>query len=192
MPARWESSSGWALPEVVVSAAIFVTLAAGVAPLLARAVTVASRAREQTMTTVLATSKLEQLRGLTWSVMPGGASTLEPMTDTITDLSIEPAGRTGPGLLASPADSLLVSTRGYVDFLDVNGMWVGNGLTAPDGAHYVRRWAITPWPPFHHDALVLEVMVSTLRADLSAGVRSTAAPREGDTWLFTIHTRVLR
>jgi type II secretory pathway pseudopilin PulG len=192
MLARSKSAEGLALPEVVISAAIFVTVAAGVAPLLTRSATVASRARDQTMTAALAMSKLEQLRGLAWSVTPGSGGALEPMSDTVTDLSTTPAGRTGRGLAPSPPGSLLVNAAGYVDFLDAHGVWVGSGPAPPSSAYYVRRWAITPWPSQPDDALVLQVLASTLRADLSAGARQTMAPREGDAWLVSVHTRVRR
>ena len=54
----------------------------------------AQGARDRTSTTALAIQKLEALRSLTWGLAPGGLA----VSDTFTDLSVDPATASGPGL----------------------------------------------------------------------------------------------
>ena len=80
-------------------------------------------ARVQTTTTILASQKLEQIRALVWNV----GLRRNAIVDSATDLGVDPPTGDGPGLRASPADTLDVNTAGYVDFLNTRGEWVGRG-----------------------------------------------------------------
>ena len=131
---------------------------------------------------------MEQLRALTWGFDTAGQGL--PVSDTSTNLSVDPPAPNGPGLNPSPANSLERNTIGYVDYLNAFGVHVGNGATPPEDAVYIRRWSIQPLPTNPNNTLVLQVLV-TARAD-EAGRRTTAGPRQraaGDALLVSVKTR---
>lgn len=114
-------------------------------------------ARVVTSESVLALDKLEQLRSLAWGYDAAGV----PITDMATDLCVQPAGSSGPGLRPSPFNSLDRNLAGYVDFLDAGGRWVGTGTVPPRNATFVRRWNIAPLAN-DPDTLVFQVLVTTV------------------------------
>ena len=121
------SERGFSLVETIVSIGLLTTVAIGVAQLFAVSTLANLRANGATSTALLATQKMEQLRGLTWGF--GGQTTRGlPITDTTTNLATDPPGDNGRGLSASPASSLHQTAAGYVDYLDADGRWVGNRL----------------------------------------------------------------
>jgi prepilin-type N-terminal cleavage/methylation domain-containing protein len=62
----------------------------------------------------------------------------------------------------SAANTLQVSTDGYVDYLDPNGATVGDGGAAiPENAAYIRRWSIEAVPA--SSVFVLQVLVTRRR-----------------------------
>jgi hypothetical protein len=161
-----------------------------VAQLFALAIAANMSSKGQTSTSVLAAQKMEQLRSLAW----GYAETAEggigaQITDTTTDLSVDPPAAGGSGLLASPADALTVNTPKYVDYLDGNGRWVGTGASPPQNTVYIRRWSITPLPASPNDTVVLQVVVTTVRSESRR--KNTAAPGRlmEDTRLVSVKTR---
>src|SRR5688500_16843636 len=153
---------------------LLTTVSLGVAQLFALSTRANYVARGQTSTTAMAEQKMEQLRALTWGFDTAGQGL--PVSDTSTNLAVDPPTATGGGLNPSPSDSLEQNTPGYVDFLDAHGGVVGTGSTAPGAAAYIRRWAIRPLPTNPNNTLVLQVLVTPVsnegsRAE-SAGSRA--------------------
>jgi len=154
-------SRGFSLLEVLVATAIMVVAAAGLAQSFAIASRANRSARATTMAALLAQQKMEQLRGLAWSVDPFGV----PLGDA--------------ALGASPPGSLDANTAGYCDFVDASGNALGGGTTPPSGAIYVRRWSIDPLPA-NPGTLVLNVSVARLPG---------GAAQPDDVRIATIRTR---
>jgi len=170
-----------------VAVGLLATVSLGVAQLFAVATDANASSKGQTSTALLAVEKMEQLRSLTWGFDQSTAALGLPVSDTTTDVSLrDPAGG-GNGLNPSPPGSLTANVAGYVDYLDPNGLWVGNGGTPPANAFYVRRWAITPLPINPNNTLVLQVRVMTVR---QAAQVSAAQGRVGnESWLVSVKTR---
>jgi len=174
---------GFTLIEVCVALIFLAITLSVVAQLFVVSLAAQDGARVQSMTTVLASHKIEALRALVWTVDENG----QPRSDRTTDLSFEPATAGGSGLGASPVDALDVNTPGYVDFLDARGAWVGTGSSPPPRARYIRRWCIRPLPEDPFDAVVLQVLVTTVITD-----RHAPTPRRrlsNDALVVTVRTR---
>ena len=190
---RRRDERGFGLVETLVSISILTTVALGVAQLFAVSALANHTARDRTSTAMLATQKMEQLRGLTWGfeIQPGGQLGL-PASDIRTDLSVEPPTSTGTGLLPSPSGTLETNTVRYVDYLGADGAWIGTGAAPLAGTVYIRRWSVIPLPANPNDTLVLQVMTTTLRQERSRQRRGAVGPRgrlPGDTWLVSVKTR---
>ncbi|HSC28029.1 MAG TPA: prepilin-type N-terminal cleavage/methylation domain-containing protein [Vicinamibacterales bacterium] len=182
------SSSGFTLVEVLVAATLLAVLSIGVVGLLGVAGTSGRAAREQTSSTILAAARMEQLRSLAWGYekLP---PPLVPRSDDSTDLSFDPPRAGGPGLSASPPGTLAANQPPYVDYLDFDGRWVGNGSQPPATAAFVRRWAVRPLPADPDRALVLQVLVLPI-ADGHARGRWAWQGRAGQQSLLTaVRTR---
>ena len=163
------NDSGFSLAETIIATGIMAASIAGLGQLFAVSVLSNRTARNTTFASVLATQKMEQLRGLTY-----GFDTLGlPLTDTSTNLAVNPLSPTGgKGLSPSPTGALRANTDGYVDYLDVYGKTVGTGgTTIPNGTTYIRRWTIEPLPTNPNNTVVLQVLVtrSTNRGSADAG-----------------------
>ncbi len=179
---------GFTLLEVVVSVGLLAVLSVGIATLFGMATKANYGAKGQTSTALLATEKMEQLRGLAWGFDQGPNALGLPVSDLVTDLSTDPASAAGLGLNPSPAGTLDNNVAGYVDYLDRNGQWVGNGQAPPRTAVYVRRWAVDPLPTNPNNTLVLRVRCTTV--DHLARVAQPETVRTGDdTWLVGVKTR---
>src|SRR4051812_18278585 len=113
----------------------------GVAQMFALSTEKNLAAKHQVSTTTMATQKMEQLRGLTFSYDASGLGL--PVTDTTTNLTLCAPDTSGGGLNPSPSGTLTTNTRGFVDFLDARGACVNatGATTAPAGAVYTRRWS---------------------------------------------------
>jgi prepilin-type N-terminal cleavage/methylation domain-containing protein len=182
------SSAGFTLIEVLIASLLAAGLAAGVAHLIAIGINANRAAREQTLTTILAASKLEQLRSLSWTYEPGRDAPALPRSDESSDVSVEPASAGGPGLAASPPGTLESNVRAYVDYLDERGRWVGNGAAPPSRAVFIRRWSVRPLPNGPSSTLILSVLVTTVAQDRSRAAAWTA--RSGtESLLVTLITR---
>ena len=96
------SERGFSLVETIVSIGLLTTVAIGVAQLFAVSTLANLRSNGATSTALLATQKMEQLRGLTWGFGDQTTRGL-PITDTTTNLATDPPGDNGRGLSASPA-----------------------------------------------------------------------------------------
>jgi prepilin-type N-terminal cleavage/methylation domain-containing protein len=170
-------SRGFSLLEVLVATTILIVGVAGLAPSFPVASRANRLARDTTMAALLAQQKMEQLRAAEWSIDPAGV----PQSDTASDLTVAfAAGTGGVGLTASPPAALTQNTVGYCDFLDANGMVVGDPRTVPAGAAYVRRWSIDPLPSNSSNTLVLQVVVARF---------GVTAPRPGDVRLAGVRAR---
>lgn len=187
---NFKSSNGFGLVEVLVAMGLLTVVSLGVAQLFAVATRANQVAKGQTSTTALAEQKLEQLRGLTWGFDPDGQGL--PVSDTTTDLSVDPSTATGNGLNPSPGNSLESNQAGYVDFLDGHGQYVGTGTNIPAGAVYVRRWSIQPLPMNPNNTLILQVFVSPVSNERirqqSAGAGAMRR-MPGDALLVSVKTR---
>ena len=186
--ARFSSSSGFSLAEVLISMGLLTAVSLGVAQLFAVSTRANLVARGQTSTTAMAEQKIEQLRALTWGFDVEGQGL--PVSDTSTNLAVDPPLPTGGGLNPSPVDSLEQNTPGYVDFLDPNGTYVGTGMTPPGSAAFIRRWSIRPLPTNPNNTLVFQVLVTPVSNEGSRV--ATGGPRQrmpGDALLVSVKTR---
>jgi prepilin-type N-terminal cleavage/methylation domain-containing protein len=180
------NSRGFSLVEVIISMALLTTVSLGVAQVFASSTRTNLVARGQTSTTSMAAQKLEQLRGLTWGFDLQGQGL--PLSDTTTNLSVYPPTATGGGLNPSPTTSIDQNTAGFVDYLDVNGTWVGTGTTPAAGAVYIRRWSIQPLATNPNNTLVLQVLVTTVATE-AGGATANRTRTGSDALLVTVKTR---
>ena len=135
---RPSSGSGFALIEVLIATVVLTGAALVVVALFAAATRSIQTANTMSRAAVLAGEKLDQLRALVWCYAADGSA----QSDLTSDLSTEPPTNSGQGLAPSPATSLKQNIAGYVDYLDRDGRWAGNGA-APNGiAAFVRRWNV--------------------------------------------------
>jgi len=183
---RRAGPDGFGLVEVVIAIGLVVTFAAGVLPLFATTHGALAEAHEATICAVLARSKLDQLRSLSWSHRPGQGSTLVAVTDTTTGLASDPPTQAGPGLRPSPPDALWTNTPDYVDFADDRGAWLAGAASPPPEARYVRRWAVATLTD-DPETLVLQVRVVPIRWASARG--EAQGTQRGETWLVTLKTR---
>jgi prepilin-type N-terminal cleavage/methylation domain-containing protein len=185
------TDAGFSLVEVLIAIGVLTAVSLGVAQLFALATTTNLTAKGQTSASILAAQKMEQLRGLTWGFDQDPAALGLPVSDTTTDLSVDPPAAAGTGLNPSPAGSLESNVPGFVDFLDAFGNWTGNGATPPPTAVYVRRWSIEPLPTNPNNTLVFQVMVTTIRRESlwAAQGQGARGRRPDDAWLVSVKTR---
>jgi prepilin-type N-terminal cleavage/methylation domain-containing protein len=187
--ARFNSSNGFSLIEVMIAMVVLTIVSLGVAQMFGYSVGTNMAARSQTSTATLAMQKMEQLRGLTWGYDTDTSNLGLPVSDTTSDLSTQSPSTGGPGLNPSPAGTLDKNTQYYCDFLDQSGSWVANGTTAPAGSVYIRRWSVEPLPTNPNNTLVLQVLVTTVAAE-SGGTPASPRPRlPGDGWVLSVKTR---
>jgi type II secretory pathway pseudopilin PulG len=184
---RWNASSeaGFSLAESLIATAILATSIAALGQLFAVSVVANRTARGTTFAAVLASQKMEQLRGLTYGFDGLGL----PLTDTTTDLSTSPPTATeGRGLSPSPGDSLRINTAGYVDFLNEYGAPLGDGsASVPIGTVYIRRWSVEPLPTNPNNTIIIQVAVTRASATNTTQTRTGRAPQ--DARLVTVKTR---
>jgi prepilin-type N-terminal cleavage/methylation domain-containing protein len=183
-----DTRNGFTLIEVVIALGLMLTVSIGVAQLFAMAVRSGAAAREQTASTILAAAKLEQLRSLTWSY-DATAATPVPRSDSTANLGLDIPDDSGTGLMPSPAGTLLTNVPPFVDYLDEQGRWVGNGSTPPRDAMFIRRWAVHPAPESPARTLILSVLVTTIAAEARRGALPWRGRSGQDTILVGIKTR---
>jgi prepilin-type N-terminal cleavage/methylation domain-containing protein len=184
----WNSNGGFSLTEVVIAMALLTTVSLGVAQLFAVSTKANLTAKSQTSATAMAEQKLEQLRALTWGFDLTGNGL--PVSDTSTNLAVNPPQPNGPGLNPSPSNTLVTNTPGYVDFLDAGGNWLGTGDVPPEGTVYIRRWAVTPLPTNPNNTLILQVLVTPVGNDAARQQNPANRTRlPGDSLLVSVKTR---
>ncbi len=186
---RPSRSSGFTLVEVLIAVAIFITIAVGVAQLVAVSTRAIRASREHSSAVIFAAAKMDQLRSLAWAYEPPAPGVpAVPRSDRATDVSHPNHAPDGAGLQASPAGTLGTNMPPYVDYLDDAGRWVGHDSDPPANAVFIRRWAVWPLPADPERTLVLQVLVTTVRDD-----RSRAAEWNGRTGveavLVSVRTR---
>ena len=157
---RSSPDAGFALLDVLITAGLVVTVAAGSSHILSLATRAAHSARVRSIESMLAADKIEQLRSLAWT----HATTASPAisissSDFTSDLSTDPATDSGPGLLASPPGTLDADAPYYVDYLDGDGRIVSGG-SPPAAAVFIRRWAIRPLPSDPDNLRIFTVVVT--------------------------------
>jgi prepilin-type N-terminal cleavage/methylation domain-containing protein len=164
---------GFTLVEVVISAGLLATLAAGGAHLIGRAVRDADAARVRTVATVAALQKMEQLRALGWGVE----------SDSDTDLASDLPSAGGTGLGPSPPGTLDDDVPGYVDYLTGDGVWLSG--TSSASAVFARRWSVG-LHPHSANTLTLRVVVTRARGPIR---RTAGVPALVDVEQVTYRTR---
>jgi hypothetical protein len=164
---------------------LLTTVSIGVAHVFATTARANYVSRGQTSTTALAEQKLEQLRSLTWGFDADGTGL--PVSDTSTNLAVDPPSTGGAGLNPSPSNALEQNTAGYVDYLDAHGTYVGTGTTAPSGSVFIRRWSIQPLANNPNNTLVLQVFVTPISNEAARG--GTTSRLGGDALLVSVKTR---
>jgi prepilin-type N-terminal cleavage/methylation domain-containing protein len=180
--------AGFTIIEVLIALLLVAIMSAGVAELFTLSIRSTASARNQTTTSIAAAQKLEQLRALTWGFDEAGTGL--PVSDSSTDLSVQPATNYGKGLNPSPDGTLETSTPGYVDYLDSAGQWVGTGATPPASAVYIRRWSIRPLPTNPNNTLILQVLVTTVKREMqAAAIGGTRKRMADDSLVVTVKTR---
>src|SRR6266699_3751406 len=135
--AKYKSSkdAGFTLVEVMIATTLLAVSLTALAQLFAISVKNNAVAKNGTFSQVLASQKMEQLRGLTWGFDPLGL----PVSDVATDTAVSPeAAIGGKGLAPSPTNTLQANTDGYVDYVDPNGNALGGGIVIPDNTAYIR------------------------------------------------------
>jgi type II secretory pathway pseudopilin PulG len=147
---RFTCSRGFTLLEVLVATTLLFVAVAALAGLSVMATQANAMAKKTTFAALIASQKMEQLRGLTWGYDALG----NPRADV--------------GLTVSPADALRQNTPGYFDFLDASGSSLGEASSPPAQAVFVRRWSIQPLASNPANALVLQVRVTRVRSASSA------------------------
>ena len=182
VPAGSSDVRGASLVDALIALAVIVTVMAGVGQLMLWGRRAAWSAGAKSIAVTLAIDQMERLLSLSWQVDDTGTA----LSDESTDLSSDPPQSHGTGLRPSPPAALENNTAGFVDYLDVDGRWKGNGAVRPRDAAFVRRWSIAPFAA-DPDTQVLSVLVIPV---VDAG--SGDGNRERQVRLTTIRTRVAR
>ena len=187
---RWvkycSSEAGFSLAEVAVATGMLATVSLGVAQMFALSTSKNLASKHQLSTTSMATQKMEQIRGLTFSY---DANNL-PLTDDSTNLTSCTPATNGLGLNPSPVGALESNQTGFYDYLDAKGTCLGTGTTIPNGAVYLRRWSIVPLPTNPNNSLVLTVLVTPLQRELNRGYSASGRTRfPEDSELITVRKR---
>jgi len=179
------TETGSTLVEVLIATLVLLTGVLAMAQMFVLSTKNNVTSRSDTLSTVLAEQKLEQLRSLAYGFDMAGL----PVSDISTDTSVSPpAADGGTGLQPSPASALQENTVGFVDHVDRNGAVVGNAAGAPGNAWYTRRWSVEPLPTNPNNTLILQVLVTPVR-DRGAADQNNVARLQGEARVMTIKTR---
>jgi type II secretory pathway pseudopilin PulG len=187
MPCR-HTQAGFTIVEVLIASALLIAVSAGVGHLMGVATVRGRDARLQTSTALLAASRLEQLRALSWGYQPGFQVGKLARSDNATDLSTAWPAQNGPGLSSSPPGTLSANAPPYVDYLDARGQWVGTGAVPPPAAVFIRRWAVRPLPADPTRTLILSVLVTTVVQE-AARAAPWSVRSQDETLLVAVRTR---
>ena len=178
------AETGSTLIEVLVAILILMTGMLSMAQLMTVATATNVGARKETLSSVLAEQKLEQLRALAYGFDMAGL----PVTDVDTDTSVSPEAPGGTGLQPSPGSALQENTPGFVDHVDANGHIVGNGAQPPGSAAYTRRWSIEPLPTNPNNTIIIQVLVTPNRERGNAE-QGNVGRLPGEARVMTVKTR---
>lgn len=180
-----KAEAGFSLVEVMVATGILATALVSLAQLFVISTASNMAARNSGTAMIYAEQKIEQLRGLSYTLDASGL----PITDSTTDTSVYPAAETGgTGLSPSTDNTLQSNTDGYVDYIDTIGQSLGGGETIPDGTAFIRRWSIEPLPTNPNNVLIIQVLVTRSR-DRGTGDLGSVARGADEARLMTIRSR---
>jgi hypothetical protein len=182
------SERGFSLIETLLATMLLVTGVVATAQMFVIATRGNLSAQRGTFTATLAQEKMEQLRGLTWGFDELGL----PVNDYSTNLANDPPTSDGVGLAPSPDNTLSANVDGYVDYLNRYGNTLGGGAQPPDGAVYVRRWAIEPLPTNPNNTLILQVLVFGLNDRAADGEGPVLDRVRDESRLVSVKTRKSR
>ena len=173
------------LVDATVASAVLIVAVASLVQLVLVSSRSAAEAAQLSSGAVLATQKLEELRGLQWSVDAAGVA----VSDTTTNTAVEPHEPTGgTGLSATPCTTLLENTAGYVDYWNELGVRVvGAAADPPAGSALARRWCVAPLAADPLHTLVLQARVVPVAR--TGGLEPDRRTRLGEAWLVTVRTR---
>jgi prepilin-type N-terminal cleavage/methylation domain-containing protein len=153
---------GFTLVEVVVALALVLVCAAGVGQLIVVALSAARHAREDSVATLLAAQKIEELRG---------------------------AAAAPSGLTLSPDNALESDVPGFSDRVDASGAAASSGTSGRRTATFVRRWRVRPLASGTATGWVFHVVVMPAWRGALVGAspgRGTGA--DGDAHLMAVRT----
>ena len=136
------SAEGFSLIEALIAMLITATAFTAAVQLLIQASAASRGARLVTRASMLATSKMEELQSLTYTVGDDGAEVEDER------------------LAESPEGTLTNDVPDYCEWFDGAGHPM-SGVTRPAGASLVRRWSIRALEG-DGDALALQVRVATV------------------------------
>lgn len=179
-----KDARGSTLIEALVATLILTSGLLAMAGLVRLAAVTNGVAKHGTLAGILAEQKVEQLRALAWEFDASGVAVSDVSTDT-TVLPESPAG--GTGLQASPR-SLQQNTPGFVDHLDGGGRIVGRTSQPPASAVYTRRWSIEPMPTSAGPAVLIQVLVTSVR-NRGRADQGSVARLPGEARLVTLKVR---
>jgi len=152
------SAEGFSIVEALIAIAITATAFTAAAQLLMQASAATRRARLVTRAATLASSKLEELESVTYTVGEDG----EDVEDE--------------GLSESPQGTLTNDVPAYCDWFDGTGQVI-SGAVRPPGTAFVRRWSVRALGGA--DALALQVRVATAAGQPLATLTAIRTRRGG-------------
>jgi hypothetical protein len=185
VPQHRRTEAGLTLIEVIVATALFTLVSVGAAHLLVWVMRAMWASGAETVALAAAHAKVEELESLAWRWDAAGTR----VSDLDTNLSGRTPASGGPGLAASPANTLEENVDGYVDYLDERGQWVGTGPSPPATAAFVRRWQVRPLARAPDDTLTFRVLVVPIANNPTRG-RVVSGRAAGEAVLTTARTRL--
>ena len=164
--------AGMSLVEVIVAMALFTVVAVSASHLVVWAMRALWAGGAETVATMAAQSRMEELLALEWRFDAAG--------NRVSD----------PRLSPSPPDALTANVPGFADYLNRDGQSVGVGADPPAGAAFVRRWSVRPMAAAPEDSLVLQVLVVPLANGRAASGSGASGRGAGEAILISARTRL--
>lgn len=177
-------ADGFTLIETLIAAALLITLASGVGPIATLASRAVDNSGQRAVAMFLAVEKLEQLAFTTEAALAA------PWSGPRSNLVLAPSTRDGRGL-RPPSSIGGTGWAGEVDYLDLDGRWLGTGPAVSPGTAFARRWTMGALnlPGRGGDAVVLQVAVISMRGREGVEWGSVQPSDPGVTWVATARTQ---